>query len=326
MTAQRYRIVVESDDATNYSAYSPDIPGVVATGATREECERELQEAIGFHLEGLDPNETDSGAGADKPPVLSFEGVSKRYPDGPRVTVVLDPVSFEIPAGAQVGVFGGRRSGKSTLLRLAAGIETPNEGRVRFEGRDIASMSRRKRERFMCDRVASIVEPVGPGQNVRVADYVGLPLRARGRSRREAARSARRLLSRVGIPDRSDELMKSLSLADRWWAMLAQALAQEPSLLLVDEPEAIGAYSERLSLIEMLRSTASELQMTLMIASGDLTTMRGMETVMNIGMGELHLSIPAEKFIAFPRREEVTEAEIIEFPARSDPSERRLSG
>jgi predicted RNase H-like HicB family nuclease len=53
MTAHNHRIIVEGDDGSNYSAYSPDVPGVVATGATREECEREIQEAIRFHLEGL---------------------------------------------------------------------------------------------------------------------------------------------------------------------------------------------------------------------------------------------------------------------------------
>jgi predicted RNase H-like HicB family nuclease len=49
----RYLIVVEGDGSTNYSAYSPDVPGVAAVGATREECEREMREAIEFHLEGL---------------------------------------------------------------------------------------------------------------------------------------------------------------------------------------------------------------------------------------------------------------------------------
>ncbi len=53
MTEHRYLIVIEGDGETNYSAYSPDIPGVAATGATREECEREMREAIEFHLEGL---------------------------------------------------------------------------------------------------------------------------------------------------------------------------------------------------------------------------------------------------------------------------------
>lgn len=53
MTAHRYLIVIEGDEETNFSSYSPDIAGVVATGATREDCERQMREAIEFHLEGL---------------------------------------------------------------------------------------------------------------------------------------------------------------------------------------------------------------------------------------------------------------------------------
>jgi predicted RNase H-like HicB family nuclease len=51
--SDRYLIVIEGDEATNFSAYSPDLPGVVATGATREECEAQMREAIAFHIDGL---------------------------------------------------------------------------------------------------------------------------------------------------------------------------------------------------------------------------------------------------------------------------------
>ena len=53
MTERRYLIVIEGGELANYSAYAPDLPGCVATGATREECEREMHDAIAFHLEGL---------------------------------------------------------------------------------------------------------------------------------------------------------------------------------------------------------------------------------------------------------------------------------
>jgi len=53
MTPRRYLIIIEGDTETNYSAYSPDIPGVAATGSTRQECEQEMRDAIAFHLEGL---------------------------------------------------------------------------------------------------------------------------------------------------------------------------------------------------------------------------------------------------------------------------------
>lgn len=53
MNERRYLIIVEGDSASNFSAYSPDVPGVAATGPTREDCEREMRDAIEFHLEGL---------------------------------------------------------------------------------------------------------------------------------------------------------------------------------------------------------------------------------------------------------------------------------
>jgi predicted RNase H-like HicB family nuclease len=65
----RYLIVIEGDGATNFSAYSPDLPGCVATGDTREECERMMQEAIAFHIEGLrlagEPIPPPQSSGAD---------------------------------------------------------------------------------------------------------------------------------------------------------------------------------------------------------------------------------------------------------------------
>ena len=87
-------------------------------------------------------------------PLLSFLNVSKRYPDGEREIVVLDCVSLDIEAGVSVGVYGARRSGKSTLLRLAAGIELVDSGTIRFDGRDIAQMASTERGRLLRGEMA----------------------------------------------------------------------------------------------------------------------------------------------------------------------------
>lgn len=82
-------------------------------------------------------------------PLLSFVNVSKRYPDGGREIAVLDRVSLEVEPGASVGIRGARRSGKSTLLRLAAGITLADSGSVCFDGRDIARMAGSERGRLL---------------------------------------------------------------------------------------------------------------------------------------------------------------------------------
>jgi ABC-type glutathione transport system ATPase component len=304
MTAQRHRIVVEGDDATNYSAYSPDVPGVVATGATREECEREMREAIEFHLEGLAQDAADGEVDSVQP-LLIFENVSMRYEDAFSKRLVLDRVSFELRPGEQLGVFGRRRSGKSTLLRLAAGIDSPSEGTVRFEGHDTAAMSAGKRRRLMRGRIAWIGEPAWPRQNASAVQFVALPLLARGLSPREAERHACELLTRVGVTDRQGALVSSFSLVDRLWVMLAHALALEPSLLVVDEPAVIPGHMELITFLEVLRSVASEQGMTLMLASEALEALVSFDVQMSIEGGELR-SIEVEG----------EEAAVIDFPTR----------
>ena len=86
--------------------------------------------------------------------LLSFLNVSKRYPDGGREILVLDRASLDLEAGTSVGVYGARRSGKSTLLRLAAGITVPDSGTVRFDGADMARMSTGERGRLLRGAIA----------------------------------------------------------------------------------------------------------------------------------------------------------------------------
>src|ERR1700684_4664953 len=110
-------------------------------------------------------------------PLLSFLNVSKRYPDGDREIVVLDRVSLEIDAGVSVGIRGARRSGKSTLLRLAAGIALPDSGMIRFEGRNISQMTGGQRGRLLRREIAFISAAdwrASPGESV--LDHVATAL------------------------------------------------------------------------------------------------------------------------------------------------------
>lgn len=301
MTAQRHRIVIEGDDMTNYSAYSPDLPGVVATGATREACEREMQEAIEFHLEGLEQDEPSGKADAAEP-LLAFENVDKRYDKAGQEIIVLDDVSFEIATGATVAVMGARRAGKSTLLRLAAGFEMPSRGAVRFEGHDMTAMSPRKRERLLRGRIALISSQAWPAGNTTVIDFAAMPFTVEGISLAEASIRARRLLDRMEIADLADERMRGISLADRPRVLLAQAVAREPTLLLVDEPATIPSGSEGERFVALLRAVAAEHKITLVIASEEMAMLDGVEMLMSIGGGQLRSIERRAAIIDFPKR------------------------
>lgn len=236
-------------------------------------------------------------------PLLAFENVSKRYSEAGREILALDRVSFEIHAGAFVAVYGARQSGKSTLLRLMAGIEAPTTGVVRFEGRDMASISAADRSRILRSH-AAFVSPhdwsSGPGE--RVVDHVILAAASKGMRLREARRRAQLMLAEVDLAGRAEEPSKLLAPIDRMRVMLAQALIREPSLLLLDEPAVFPSPSDKDAFLGWLRALVQERQMTLVIASVDMHALQGATELMSIADGELISTAPQGTVVAFPRR------------------------
>ncbi len=236
-------------------------------------------------------------------PLISFEDVSKRYPDGGRLLTVLDRVCLHIEPGVAVGVYGTRRSGKSTLLRVAAGIVLPDAGVVRFDGRDMARMSARRRGRLLREQIAFMSaadwRPL-PGESV--VDHVATSLGSEGLTMRDARLRALRILERVGIGAAgAQDPAASLSLADRTRVMLARALVREPRLLVLDEPALIPNLSDRDRFYALLRSAARERGMALLVASEEIAALQGVGVLMSIADGEL-CSTRRDNVVSLPSR------------------------
>lgn len=233
--------------------------------------------------------------------LLSFENVSKRYPDGRREIVVLDGVCFDVEEGVFIGVWGARRAGKSTLLRLMAGIERPDTGHVRFAGESISAMSLSRRERLLREDIALMASANWhPTSQETVVDHVALALGSASLSVSEAKRRARVALDRVGVGAHADDLTGSLSLSERMRAMLARALVREPRLLLVDEPALVPSLIEQDSLYALLRTLAQQDGTTLVVASEEMTPLHGAEVVMSVGEGELCSTDERGTLVSFP--------------------------
>jgi len=222
-------------------------------------------------------------------PLLSFLNVSKRCSDGGREVLVLDRVSLEIDAGASVGVYGARRSGKSTLLRLAAGIALADSGIVRFDGRDMAKMTAGERGRLLRGAIAFMSAEdwrANPGESV--VDHVATALGSEGLTMREARRRALGILDEVGVGAAgAQEVATSLSLTERMRVMLARALARKPRLLVLDEPAQMPNLGDRDRFYALLRSAARERGMALLVASEEMAALQGVGVLMSIADGEL---------------------------------------
>jgi ABC-type glutathione transport system ATPase component len=222
-------------------------------------------------------------------PLLSFLNVTKRYPDGGREIAVLDQVSLDIDAGVSVGVYGVRRAGKSTLLRMAAGIVLPDSGSVYFDGREMARMTAGERGRLLRGAIAFMAAGdwrVNPGESV--VEHVATSLGSEGLTMREAKRRALRILDDVGIGAAgADEKTASLSLAERTRVMLARALAREPRLLVLDESAPMPSLRDRDQFYALLRSAACERNMALLVAAEEMVALQGFRVMMSIADGEL---------------------------------------
>jgi predicted ABC-type transport system involved in lysophospholipase L1 biosynthesis ATPase subunit len=229
-------------------------------------------------------------------PLLSIEHVSKAYSDGRGRLTVLDHVSFEVLPAAQVGLYGPARSGKSTLLRIAVGIERPDSGSVRFEGRELTHMRAGARARLLRRSVGYLaMSDWRPNPGEDILGHVVTALGSDGFTPPEARRKALRALDSVEIDvgSRGTSVpIASLSAGDRTRVALARAIVREPRLLVVDEPARMPSLEERDRFCTLLRGVAREHGIALLNASAEMAALQGMDVMMSISAGGLRSSAP----------------------------------
>jgi len=236
-------------------------------------------------------------------PALAFRDVTKSFLDGLREVAVLDGVSFELYAGETVGVLASRGAGKTTLLRVAAGLEAPDAGEVRWQGRDLAGLGAGERARVR--RRGGIALACGDwraGGSMAVLEHVAMPLYSEGLSMERAEACARRALELVQAPGLGHLATGRLGLAERLRVELARAIVREPALLLVDEPAVLPQASDAQSFYSLVHSLPGRLGLSLLIASEEVSALRGAGRIMNLDGGRMYSTDSRRKVISLPER------------------------
>ncbi len=165
--------------------------------------------------------------------------------------VVADDLDLAVAAGEAVGIIGPNGAGKTTLFNLITGDLTPTSGLIRFDGRDLASISPQGRCRAGLGRTRQIPQPF---ENLTVFEnlLVGA-VHGRRKTEREAAQSCGEILSRLGLLKRGNTLAGSLTLLERKRLEMARALATGPRLLLLDEIAGGLTEGECLELVDTIK-------------------------------------------------------------------------
>jgi lipoprotein-releasing system ATP-binding protein len=235
--------------------------------------------------------------------LLSLEHVSKRFAEGRGQSTVLEDLSLEIDAGDFIGIWGIRRSGKTTLLRIAAGRELPDEGEVWFDGQRLTGMSPDRRATLQRrSGIGLLSSDWRPERNKPAVEHVALPLLSDGMSLHEARQPAWKALERVGAARWAHMPAGRLSQGERIRVALAQILVHEPRVLLVDEPAILLKPSEGVELYELLRSLTGSGGIAVVIASEDIAPIRKARRLMSLGGGKLRSTDQRGTLLPFPER------------------------
>jgi putative ABC transport system ATP-binding protein len=168
--------------------------------------------------------------------VLQVRDLSKEHGQGQSLVRAVNGVDLEVPAGQMLAVMGPSGCGKSTLLHLLGGLERPTDGQVWLAGQRIDTVSERALARLRRRSVGFVFQAFHLVEELSAAENVELPALLAGRSVREARRRAAFLLERVGLADRARHLPWELSGGQRQRVAIARAMANEPLVLLADEP------------------------------------------------------------------------------------------
>ena len=167
---------------------------------------------------------------------LELRGVVKHYRTPEETVRAVDGVSLRVAPGELVALYGPSGSGKTTLLLLAAAIEQPDAGEVRFDGRPLAALSAGELALHQRRRVGFVTQDAHLLPGVPALENAALKLLADRVPLREARRHAGTWLERVGLGHRLDHEPARLSGGERQRVALARALVNEPALVLADEP------------------------------------------------------------------------------------------
>jgi putative ABC transport system ATP-binding protein len=200
--------------------------------------------------------------------MIQLHGVSKTVMSGASPLTILHPLDLEVPAGRFLAVTGPSGSGKSTLLGLIAGLDSPSAGRVVIDGTDITALDEDRLARLRGQKIGFVFQFFHLVPSLTAFENVMVPMEIAGRP--DARARATDLLSEVGLTGRGHHYPSQLSGGEQQRIAIARALANDPLILLADEPTGNLDSANGRHIIDILRDVNARRKTTLVLATHDL--------------------------------------------------------
>ncbi len=214
--------------------------------------------------------------------IVQFDNVSRIYVSGDHELRALDRVSFTLDEGKFVVILGPSGAGKSTLLNLLGGLDSPNEGKITVDGRDISKLSDNELADYRASTVGfvfqfyNLIPTLTAYENVNLVSEISAN-----------ALDAKDMIAKVGLLDHLDNFPSELSGGEQQRISIARALAKNPKILLCDEPTGALDSETGVMVLKLLLDMAKEYGKTIVVVTHNQNIAKMADTVIRVKNGKI---------------------------------------
>jgi putative ABC transport system ATP-binding protein len=199
--------------------------------------------------------------------MIELRGVSKTVQSGSHPLTILHALDYTIPSGRFLAIVGPSGSGKSTLLGLLAGLDAPTTGHILIDGTDITALGEDGLARLRGEKIGFVFQFFHLVPSLTALENILVPMEIAGR--RDASARAKQLIEEVGLTDRAHHYPSQLSGGEQQRIAIARALANDPAIILADEPTGNLDSSTGRLIMDLLMSVRRRRETTLVLVTHD---------------------------------------------------------
>jgi putative ABC transport system ATP-binding protein len=219
--------------------------------------------------------------------MIKLKGVTKIYELGGEKIFALDNVSLEIADGEFIAIVGPSGSGKSTLANIVGGLDMPDSGAVLFNNENISELSDEKISNYRNQKIGFIFQSFNLQPTYTALENVMIPLMLAGVSLKDRKKRAALCLKAVGLENRMNHLPGQLSGGQRQRVCIARALANDPEIIIADEPTGNLDSKKGAEIIDLLKSLNKEAGITLIMITHDQQVAKEASKIITLKDGQI---------------------------------------
>lgn len=211
--------------------------------------------------------------------VIELRDLQRYYKMGAETVKALDGIELEIQRGEYVSIVGPSGSGKTTLFNLVGGLDKPTKGNVFIDGVDISQLDAYELAWLRCRKIGYIFQSFNLIQVLTALENVSLPTVFAGTPHDEGLKKAEKLLDQVGLGERLHHRPTELSAGQQQRVAIARALANDPAIILADEPTGNLDLNTGMEIIDLLHGLNKMRGLTLVAATHDLKMIKASDRI-----------------------------------------------